>query len=51
MPSLQSPLLVIPAGCLDTPLNKVPDAHLFCASKASCETGFDSIKKFEKFPK
>lgn len=50
MPSLQGPLLVVPAGCLDTPINKVPDAHLFCASKASWENGLEAIKRFEKFP-
>lgn len=51
MPSQQGPLLVVPAGSLDTEFKKAPDAHLFCASKATWENNLDSIKKFENFPK
>lgn len=50
MPSQQGPLLVVPAGSLDSELNKVPNAHLFCASKASWEKGLEAIKHFDHFP-
>jgi hypothetical protein len=50
LPSLQGKLLVVPAGSLDSELNKVPDAHIFCASQASWENGLEAIKCFEKFP-
>lgn len=52
MPSLQmdGKLLVVPAGSLDSELSQVPDAHLFCSSKARWDEGLENIKRFETFP-
>lgn len=44
-------LIVVPAGCLDTKLEKRPDAHIFTASKACWDDALDDIKKFEQLPK
>ncbi|MGQ1889047.1 GFA family protein [Thermophagus sp. OGC60D27] len=44
-------LLVVPAGCLDTKLEKRPDAHIFTANKACWDDALDDIKKFERLPK
>ena len=43
-------LLVVPAGCLDTKIEKSPDAHIFTASKASWDKALEDIKSFEHFP-
>jgi hypothetical protein len=52
VPSLQmnGKLLVVPAGSLDSELTMIPDAHLFCSSKASWDEGLEKITKFDKFP-
>lgn len=52
LPSLQmnGKLLVVPAGCLDTPIEISPTAHIFCASKASWEDVLGNIKRFEQYP-
>ena len=42
--------LVIPAGCLNTPLSIIPDDNIFWGSRAEWyEDGRDS-KKFEEYP-
>ncbi|WP_088329415.1 GFA family protein [Lacimicrobium sp. SS2-24] len=43
-------MLVVPAGCLDTPVALLPSAHLFCASKAAWETDLDRVPCYEKLP-
>jgi hypothetical protein len=43
-------LIVVPAGCLDTKLEKRPDAHIFTASKACWDDALDDIKSFKRFP-
>lgn len=52
LPSLQmeGKLLVVPAGSLDSEVNKKPDAHLFCSSKASWENELETIKNFATYP-
>ncbi len=52
LPNLQmgDKLLVVPAGSLDTGLEKRPDAHLFMSSKADWDEALEEIKKFEGFP-
>lgn len=52
LPSLQmeGKLLVVPAGSLNTELNKKPDAHIFYASKANWENALEKVKSFENFP-
>jgi hypothetical protein len=44
-------LLVVPAGSLDTEISKVPNAHLFIASKASWDNELESLPTFNKLPK
>jgi len=43
-------LLVVPAGCLDTKLEKQPDAHIFISNKASWDESLEKIRKFGRFP-
>jgi hypothetical protein len=52
MPNLQmdGQLLVVPAGSLDQVIEKRPQAHLFCSSKASWDNDLDLIKQFNTFP-
>ena len=52
LPNLQmnGKLLVVPAGCLDSALNKRPDAHLFISSKAAWDEALEEIKRFERLP-
>jgi len=52
LPNLQmdGKLLVVPAGCLDTKLEKRPNAHIFISSKASWDASLEEINKFETFP-
>ena len=52
LPSIQmeGELLVVPAGSLDSPLDKKPDGHLFMSSKANWDTSLELVDKFERFP-
>ena len=52
LPSSQAEgkLIVVPAGSLDTAVDKKPDAHLFISSKAGWDTGLEEIPKMEKYP-
>lgn len=52
LPNLQmeGKLLVVPAGSLDSKIALRPNAHLFCASKASWDVDLETLKKFETFP-
>lgn len=52
VPSLQmeGKLIVVPVGSLDSELSILPDAHIFCSSKASWENKLETIKRFETFP-
>lgn len=43
-------LLVVPAGCLDTKLEKQPDAHIFISNKADWDESLEKIKRFERLP-
>lgn len=42
--------LVVPAGCLDSPLEIKPSAHLFTASKASWDEDLHHVPAFDKLP-
>lgn len=52
LPSLQidGKLLVVPAGSLDTKLEKRPDAHIFVSNRACWDDSLEKIKKFGRFP-
>lgn len=52
LPNLQmeGKLLVVPAGSLDTPVNKIPDGHLFISSRADWDKELHLIKSFDKYP-
>lgn len=43
-------LLVVPAGCLDTKLEKQPDAHIFISNKASWDDSLEKIDQIEGAP-
>lgn len=43
-------LLVVPAGSLDTPLQRRPDAHIFVASRADWDDHLENIRSFASFP-
>ncbi len=47
---MENTLLVVPAGCLDTPLKKMPDAHIFISNKADWDDSLEEIKRFDKLP-
>ncbi|WP_421857905.1 GFA family protein [Oricola sp.] len=42
--------LMVPAGCLDTPVEIEPDAHIFIADKASWDDRLDEVKTFNQGP-
>ncbi|MFT6557892.1 GFA family protein [Sneathiella sp.] len=43
-------LLMVPAGCLDTPVLKKPDAHIMMAHKAGWEDGLGDIPLLDELP-
>lgn len=47
---MEGKLLVVPAGCLDTKLEKRPDAHIFISNKASWDEALEKINKFDGLP-
>lgn len=52
LPSSQAEgkLVLVPAGSLDSPVAKRPDAHIFMSSKASWDESMEAVRHFEKFP-
>ncbi|WP_428033359.1 GFA family protein [Amphritea sp.] len=42
-------LLVVPAGCLDTKIGRVPTAHIFSSSKAAWD-GVGEVPEFDGLP-
>ncbi len=52
LPNLQmnNQLLVVPAGSLDQTISKVPNAHIFCGSRANWDTELESIPSFDRLP-
>lgn len=36
-------LLVVPAGCLDTPVDLRPEAHIFCADRANWDDHLEQV--------
>lgn len=49
MPFVSEQMIVVPAGCLDTDLATVPNAHIFMASKAAWSR-VSEIPEFDTFP-
>ena len=49
--TLAEGLLIVPAGSLDTPVNILPDAHIFSSSKARWAVGLDDVPEFDTLPK
>lgn len=47
---LNTNVLIVPAGCLETEIDIKPNGHLFISSKASWENNLEKIQKFEKLP-
>lgn len=43
-------LLVVPAGCLDTELTKLPTAHIYSSSQAAWDDGLGEVPKFDGLP-
>jgi hypothetical protein len=50
LPSVRGQLLVVPAGSLDTPVTKRPDAHICTASRADWDCALESVPSFEALP-
>ncbi len=52
LPDLQmnGALLKVPAGSLDTEVRVRPDAHIFCASKASWDEALEKVPKVARLP-
>ncbi|TYC51202.1 GFA family protein [Rhodobacterales bacterium] len=43
--------LVIPAGCLDTPVEINPTAHIFTASRANWDHDLETVPMYDELPK
>ncbi|MCF8060714.1 MAG: GFA family protein [Bacteriovoracaceae bacterium] len=52
LPNIQNEgkLVVVPAGCLDVPVDVKPNAHLFVGSKANWEEKLEELQSFEGLP-
>ncbi|MBX3689677.1 GFA family protein [Dokdonella sp.] len=50
LPCAGNGMLVVPAGSLDSPLARRPDAHLFIASRASWDHELVGLPQFDSFP-
>ena len=47
---MEGTLLVVPAGCLDTELDKRPDAHIFTSNKANWDESLGELAEFTRLP-
>jgi hypothetical protein len=43
-------MLVVPAGSLDTPVNRRPTAHIAMADSADWDNGLETVRKLEGMP-
>lgn len=52
LPNLQmnGALLVVPAGSLDSKLDKKPDGHIFMSNKANWDESLEKVLTYERFP-
>lgn len=53
LPSVQmdGSLLVVPAGCLDSPIDIPPNAHICCSSRAEWDDGLDRVQELDGLPR
>ena len=42
--------LMVPAGCLDTPVEIEPDAHIFVADRANWDEHLEEVQAFDQRP-
>ena len=47
---MEGKLLAVPAGSLDSKLDKVPDGHIFISNKANWDEALETVKHFQRFP-
>jgi len=47
---LDGTLLVVPAGSLDSGVNRTPDAHIFVASRASWDCELEKLPNHDTYP-
>lgn len=47
---MEGKLVVVPAGSLDSPVERIPDAHLFIASKANWDHELEQVPKRQTYP-
>ncbi|MGC1507342.1 GFA family protein [Ketobacter sp.] len=52
LPNIQmdGKLLVVPAGCLDSRLSVIPDAHVCMASKGDWDAGLEQVTRLDELP-
>ncbi|WDR06973.1 GFA family protein [Devosia rhodophyticola] len=52
LPSVQfeGALLVVPAGCLDSPITIRPNAHICCANRATWDAQLENVTKMDDLP-
>ncbi|QKV17231.1 GFA family protein [Oricola thermophila] len=51
LPRVRGEGVAVPAGCLDTPVDIAPTAHIFFCDRANWEEGLDACPKFDGYPK
>jgi len=47
---MEGRLIVVPAGSLDSKLDKRPDGHLFISNKANWDQSLEKVKTFQRLP-
>lgn len=50
VPYVGDGMIVVPAGCLDSALDRIPDAHIFASSRAAWDHSLSDLPEFEAFP-
>jgi len=50
LPRAREEGVVVPAGCLDTPVDIAPDAHIFFADRANWDEHLEAVQAFDRKP-
>lgn len=50
LPRERSGLVMVPAGCLETPVSVRPSGHIFCASRAQWDVALDDAPHWDALP-